>query len=342
MAQHDEAGPGGRAAGERPAGSPGGAPQGLRGGGSCPPLETCSASPRPKSSRKAGGEREVPSEPCVPHLPRAVRSAAGALRGGSSPAPPSPGFPQAKAIKRVIRLLKMDVNNGEEAAVTAVRRGRSPPRGRDTEPRRARPDAPGKGARCPGGVRAAVGGGGSGNSRVQGGDSQHASGRFLCFWNPSERTGQEPGQRGLCGEQASGDFKPRCSLTNPRHKRPHRGSNLLSAQTCIKGVFPSWQGLRDVLTPVGTFISSPARSAMCKQPHRCMQPSPPLGQQAQGVLPISAGWGACSPVPHMRKDCSEELDTSSADHRVIASNVKHCHWSQMLSGQRKRKIPSGL
>lgn len=69
----------------------------------------------------------MPAELCPPLFPRAVRSAAGACGEGSSPAPPSPGFPQAKAIKRVIRVLKTDVNNGEEAVVTAEQRGRFSP-----------------------------------------------------------------------------------------------------------------------------------------------------------------------------------------------------------------------
>lgn len=64
----------------------------------------------------------------------------GGWRGGSSPAPPSPGFPRAKAIKRVIRLLKTDVNNGEEAAVTGVPRGRCPP-GMRKGTHSARPEA---------------------------------------------------------------------------------------------------------------------------------------------------------------------------------------------------------
>lgn len=104
--QHAEAAPRGRAVGQRPPAPP---------GGSARPL----AAPNPAGARCLWRQARLSSMSPSP-------GQCGGWRGGSSPASPSPGFPRAKAIKRVIRVLKTDVNNGEEAAVTGVRRGRCP------------------------------------------------------------------------------------------------------------------------------------------------------------------------------------------------------------------------
>lgn len=146
--------------------------------------------------------------------------------------------------------------------------------------------------------------------------------------------------------QVSAAFQTPLQPGKPRHQRPHRGSNRLSAQACIKGVFTSPHGPRDTLTPVGTFLSSPARSAVCKQPHGCIQPSPPLVQRARGGPPSVRGRVHTALDPARERAAPEELDTSSAGGRVIASNVSPflepppLYWSQMLSGRRKRKISS--
>lgn len=144
----------------------------------------------------------------------------GGWRGGSSPAPPSSGFPRAKAIKRVIRLLKTDVNNGEEVAVTAVRQGRRPP-GKGHGALEHSPRGPREDARSP----AALGPqwGGRRQFPPARGNAHHAS---LCPRKPPERTGEGPGQRGLRGRgwvcRYHQPFKPCCSPANPRHKLPHR------------------------------------------------------------------------------------------------------------------------